>query len=131
MGKYRNKKITLFGRVFDSKREAEDFLLLMSRARKKEIHSLACQVPISLCRNGASKRKYIADFAYYDKIAGSWVIMDSKGMKIEPYQTKRDWLLDNYTGFIFIEKTAEKEKTFKPAGDIQLDFDKLLCEGGK
>ena len=88
--KYHNQKITVRGRTFDSKKEAERFLLLEQLMKNGEIQGLKCQVPFILCekqyRNGKLKErewKYIADFVYYRN--GEKVVEDVKG-----YRNKSD-----------------------------------------
>lgn len=120
--KYGNIKTKVFGIEFDSKAEAEDYLILRAKEQKGEIKHLNLQVSFPLCRNGASKKRYIADFVFFDIAHNSWVVMDTKGMRVEPYQTKRDWLLDNYRGFIFIEKTGNNMKAFKAVGDLEIEL---------
>lgn len=121
--KYHNKKTKITGGVFDSKLEAQHFTLLNRRQALGEIKGLGRQVKIRLTdKPKGRQRVYIADFVFYDIKKCSWVLWDSKGMLIEPYQTKRDWLLDKFTGFIFVEATREGFKEFTPYGQIPLHF---------
>lgn len=121
--KYRNHKIKIGGLTFDSKLESEHYLLLKNRLNRGEIRDLARQVSIPLTSKPKGKdRAYIADFVYFDVLRDSWTIWDSKGLKIEPYPTKRDWLLDKYNGFVFVEASKDGEKEFVPWGSIPLKF---------
>lgn len=78
VNKYNNKKTTLDGITFDSKKEAKRYseLLLLQRAR--EIELLRLQPEYELIVNGTKVGKYIADFAYVDT-DGREVVEDVKG----------------------------------------------------
>lgn len=121
--KYRNSKTRIGEQVFDSKLEAEHYLHLKLRLERGEIHSLGRQIKIQLTdKPKGRQRSYVADFVFYDKALASWVVMDSKGMKVEPYQTKRDWLLDKFCGFVFVEKSKQGDAVYTPYGGEKLTF---------
>lgn len=121
--KYKNFKTFYKGKTFDSKLEASHFLLLEQRLMRGEIKDLSRQVKIQLSdKPKGRQRSYVADFVYFDVFKNVWVIQDSKGMKVEPYQTKRDWILDKFFGFIFVEKSKGKEVIFEPYGDKKINF---------
>lgn len=121
--KYKNKKTSVGSKKFDSRLEAKHFLELVARQKAGEIHSLALQTKIQLTdKPKGRQRSYIADFVFFDNALASWVVMDSKGMKVEPYQTKRDWLLDKFCGFVFIERTRTEQKTYTPYGEKPILF---------
>jgi len=71
--KYNNKKITYFGREFDSQVEANRYLILREREKLGEITELQCQPVFPLyCDAGpilglgkkGKQRTYTADFSY-------------------------------------------------------------------
>lgn len=99
--KYHNKKVTINGETFDSKKEAARWqeLLLLQRAGK--ISHLNRQVTYELipsqyidgkCVERAVK--YVADFVY--KKNGRLVVEDTKGMKTPEYVIKRKLMLSVY-----------------------------------
>ncbi len=97
MNKYRNVKTTLYGITFDSKKEAERYLVLRSMQEAGEIADLKTQVPYELWVNDVKVCKYIADFVYTvpnpARSAGGPfvldVVEDVKGMKTAVYQLKK------------------------------------------
>jgi hypothetical protein len=102
--KYRNVKVVVDGITFDSKREANYWLLLKARAKTGEINSLERQVPFALCapdRTDIAHQHeseisvivsgYVADFSYYDR-AGVRHVVDAKGHRTDMYKLKRKWL---------------------------------------
>jgi hypothetical protein len=110
MSKYRNKKITIDGITFDSKKEANRWyeLCLLERAgqiqhleRQKAFELIPTQREIlpELDSNGKHKVgrvierpcKYIADFVYYEN--GKMVVEDTKGIKTSDYIMKRKLML--------------------------------------
>lgn len=115
--KYGNKKITVNGQVFDSKKEYKRYCDLSLLERAGEITNLQRQVPFLLIpeqrapstevykkgsRAGQPKpgpvleRKvvYIADFVYQEN--GETVVEDAKGMRTKEYIIKRKLLLYRY-----------------------------------
>ena len=92
--KYHNKKVTVDGITFDSKREAARWQELRSMERAGEITGLVRQVKIELIPKTKLYRAcyYIPDFAYFDKREGKTVYEDSKGMKTKEYLLKRKLL---------------------------------------
>lgn len=104
--KYRNKKTTLDGIEFDSKKEAQRYAELKLLERAGKISGLELQVPFVLIPTqreyvpeGSKKRgriierecKYIADFAYFED--GFLVVEDAKGCKTEVYRIKKKLML--------------------------------------
>lgn len=95
--KYRNKKVVLDGIRFDSKREAERYSYLKVLERVGEIEKLELQkkfVLVPAQRNKAGKVTeraitYRADFYYFDKRQGKWVVEDAKGVKTDVYKMKK------------------------------------------
>lgn len=98
--KYRNKKVTIDGHAFDSKREAARYTELKLLQRAGLISDLALQpsfelIPKQRRDDGKAERNcvYIADFSYHDEEAGKRVIEDAKGVKTRDYIIKRKLLL--------------------------------------
>lgn len=121
--KYGNQKSRVGGLTFDSKLEAEHYVLLTNRLMRGEIKDLGRQVRIELTIN-AEKREdrvyYVADFVFFDLALDKWVVWDSKGMQTDTYKIKRKWLLDNFIGFLFIEHAKKEKKEYSPRGSIPL-----------
>lgn len=115
MNKYRNKKITAGGLVFDSKREYNRYRELLLLEKAGEISNLRRQVKFVLIpaqyekspeRYTRGKHKgelrpgvllerecsYIADFVYIDA-DGQKVVEDVKGVKTKDYIIKRKLML--------------------------------------
>lgn len=98
--KYKNEPIKYDGHKFDSKKEAEYYLILKDREKKGEIRYLKLQYPIEIQpaftdRQGKKIRAitYKADFYFYDRIRKSWRIIDVKGFKTDVYKLKKKLLL--------------------------------------
>lgn len=93
MSKYGNRKTTVYGIQFDSKREAQRFLVLRDMEKRGEISDLQLQVPyeiIPAVKIGGKRQraiKYIADFVYTKD--GETVVEDSKGYRTREYGLKR------------------------------------------
>lgn len=115
--KYKAKKTTIDGIVFDSKHEAERYMHLRYMEKIGVIRGLQCQVKYvligaqreesgGLYKKGAKKGTpkpgalierecaYIADFVYYEN--GKLVVEDAKGMKTKEYIIKRKMMLYFY-----------------------------------
>lgn len=102
--KYRNVKVVIDGKQFDSKREGAHYLLLKARQAAGEIRDLECQVAIPLYTVNISPlnqpypvvliqvAEYIADFTYVDVKSGVPVVCDAKGKRTPLYSLKRKWL---------------------------------------
>lgn len=108
-GKYGNKKTTVDGIIFDSKKEAKRYkeLSLMERAGK--ISDLQRQVKYVLIppqrepdtigkKGGIHKGKlierectYVADFVYQEN--GQTIVEDTKGFRTKDYLLKRKMML--------------------------------------
>ena len=95
--KYGNKRVTVDGIKFDSKREAGRWVVLCRRLSAGEIIDLKRQVKIPLLgRDDGVKTPtgrqahYIADFTYTDlTLNGVHVIEDAKGFPTKEYLLKR------------------------------------------
>ena len=108
MNKYFNKKVTINGEQFDSKKEARRYqeLLLLQRAGK--ISGLRRQVKFVLIPTQRIDGKvverevsYVADFVYQNLETGKPVVEDSKGMRTKDYIIKRKLMLRMYNVRIF------------------------------
>lgn len=111
MRKYRNKKATADGKVFDSIKERNRYLELVSLQKKGVISDLQLQVRFTLIptqrepdkigvRGGKIKGKvierecaYIADFTYFDNRTKEKVVEDTKGFRTPDYKLKRKLML--------------------------------------
>ena len=116
MNKYGNKKVTIDGEVFDSKREATRYKELKLLERCGAISDLRRQVTYELIPTQREKstrvytkgRKkgqpiegkviekavtYTADFTYIDSATGTVVVEDAKGMRTRDYILRRKMML--------------------------------------
>lgn len=112
MNKYRNRKITVDGIMFDSRREADRYRELKLLERAGVIHGLELQkkyvlIPAqyeNFVRHGKNGQKlkggrrcierecsYLADFVYEQN--GETVVEDTKGMRTKEYIIKRKLML--------------------------------------
>ena len=112
--KYFNKKYTVDGITFDSRKEGRRYVELMEMQKAGIIHNLKLQVKFVLIptqreestevfKKGKSKGQpkpgkvietecsYIADFVYYEN--GVLVVEDTKGMRTKDYIIKRKLML--------------------------------------
>lgn len=97
--KYRNKKVRVGGHLFDSKREAQRYLMLKARQDAGEISHLELQPvfklkvgdrPVLIRSKGfpnGRQAKYVADFAYFD--GDRRVVEDAKGFRTPEYKLKK------------------------------------------
>lgn len=108
--KYRNKKITVGGETFDSKREYNRWCELKLAERAGEITELRRQVKFVLIPSQREKVwndkknrfedgkvierevSYVADFTYKNRL-GFEVVEDSKGFRTKDYVLKRKMML--------------------------------------
>lgn len=98
VSKYRNRKITIDGQTFDSKREAQRFQELRILERQGTISDLQTQVTFELIPSQkvagkVAERavKYVADFVYTE--GGKKVVEDVKGVRTKEYVIKRKLML--------------------------------------
>lgn len=98
--KYHAKKTVVDGITFDSKREADRYLVLKSMEEDGTIEDLRRQVRYELVPafdvDGRHYRPvfYVADFVYVED--GKEVIEDVKGMKTDVYRLKRKLVAYRY-----------------------------------
>lgn len=108
-GKYNARKVRMFGILFDSRHEADRYLVLRDLERKGEISDLRLQVPFLLIpvqrepdtvgpRGGIQHGRllekscvYNADFTY--RKDGNLVVEDAKGVRTDDYVIKRKLML--------------------------------------
>lgn len=87
MNKFHARKVWVDGRQFDSKVEADRYLVLKDKQRRGEIYGLECQRKFTVieAQNVGKKHvreaTYIADFVYYERWNGKMVVEDVKGCK--------------------------------------------------
>lgn len=98
--KYGNRKVTLDGHTFDSKREATRYSVLKMFEATGQITDLELQprfelIPKQRRADGKAERtcEYVADFRYTDTATGQIVIEDAKGMRTRDYIMKRKLML--------------------------------------
>lgn len=107
--KYKNKKVSVDGILFDSKKEARRYTELKLLERAGKISKLALQVPFELIptqrepdtigRNGGTYKGkvieravvYKADFTYWQ--GNEFVVEDTKGFRTPEYVIKRKLML--------------------------------------
>jgi hypothetical protein len=101
--KYSNKKTTVDGIKFDSKREANRYQELKLLEKGGVISNLDLQPCFTLLEKFTDKMgkkhraiKYKADFRYYDNEIEEEVVEDVKGMKTDVYKIKKKLLLSKY-----------------------------------
>lgn len=101
--KYNNKKITVNGQVFDSKKEANRYKELRLLEKAGAIKDLRTQVKFTLIpsqRDEATGKvierecSYKADFVYEED--GKTVVEDVKGFRTKEYVIKRKLMLYQY-----------------------------------
>lgn len=84
MNKYNAKRTTVNNLTFDSKREANRYLDLLSREQVGEIRELVCKPRWELIVNRQKIGRYTADFSYIDQ-SGIFVVEDAKGVRTRDY----------------------------------------------
>ena len=92
MNKYRNKKVIVDEKKFDSKREGNRYKELKLLERAGEIKNLELQprflLQDSFKKNGRTFRKieYVADFKYIEN--GKTIVEDVKGIQTDVFKLK-------------------------------------------
>lgn len=100
MNKYHNIPTTVDGITFDSRKEAERYIVLRCMEKSGMIQNLRSQVPFELSKpykiagKTVKGTKYIADFVYTQN--GKEIVEDVKGMKTAAYRIKRNWMHEKY-----------------------------------
>lgn len=109
--KYRNKKVRIGPHVFDSKKEAQRYMVLKARLDAGEISHLEIQPVFKLCgRDGQPLRydsgrqpKYIADFSYFDGQKRVVEDVKSPATKTPQYKLKKAIVQSMYPAVKIIE----------------------------
>lgn len=103
MSKYHNRKTTVDGVTYDSRREAERSIELRLMERAGRITNLRRQVRFEVIptlyvdgRVAERKTVYVADFVYTDAKTGEAVVEDVKGIRTKEYKLKRKLMLEKY-----------------------------------
>ncbi|RVL60383.1 MULTISPECIES: DUF1064 domain-containing protein [Sinorhizobium] len=87
--KYRNKKTTVDGIKFDSKREAQFYSSLKQLERAGQVYEVELQKPYALTVNGQLVCTYKADFAFYGAIQKRNRVVDVKGVATKDFVIKK------------------------------------------
>ena len=96
--KYKNKKVTVNGKVFDSKKEANRYCELIRMQQAGLIKDLETQKKFLLLdsfkKNGTTYKQisYYADFVYFDVYSKKTLVEDvtaSKNFKTDVYKIKK------------------------------------------
>lgn len=107
--KFRNKKTVIDGIRFDSKLEARRYIELQMLEKAGEISDLLIQPEYVLQplfrKNGKTYRKivYRADFSYYDKRQGKYIVEDTKGFQTDVYRLKKKLFEYRYPDLEIVE----------------------------
>ena len=101
VGKYKNRKLTIAGEVFDSQKEYSRYRELALLQKAGQISDLKRQVKYELIPSQRIGGKvvekscaYIADFVYREN--GETVVEDTKGFRTKDYIIKRKLMLYVY-----------------------------------
>lgn len=98
MSKYKNRKVTVGGITYDSRKEFERYVELILLLKSGQISDLKRQVKYELIPSQRIDGKvveracsYVADFVYTEN--GETVVEDTKGFKTPEYIIKRKLML--------------------------------------
>lgn len=100
--KYHAKKTVVDGITFDSRREADRYLVLKDMEEDGIIEDLRRQVRYELVPAFDVDARhyrpvyYVADFVYLDKETGKEVVEDVKGMRTDVYRLKSKLFAKRY-----------------------------------
>jgi len=110
--KYHNSTPIKYGRKWDSNKELARYEDLLLMVKSGDISELELQPKFEICQsvqwNGRKQpiRYYIADFRYFDKKLGLYIVEDIKSKqtaKLPTYTLKRQLLLARYHDINFKE----------------------------
>lgn len=93
--KYKNKKVKVNEKVFDSKKEAKRYCELIKLEQAGLIKDLETQKKFLLLdtfkKNGTTYKQisYYADFVYFDVYSKKTIVEDVKGVKTQVYKIKK------------------------------------------
>ena len=99
MNKYRAKKVSLDGYVFDSKAEARRYGELRLMLKSKDITHLEIHRKYILTVNDVGVAIYVADFGYFDVRKNEWIVEDVKSpvtAKLPAFKMKKKLMLALY-----------------------------------
>ena len=99
MNKYRAKKVSLDGYVFDSKAEARRYAELRLMQKSYDIEVLQVHPIFKLFVNGIKIASYIADFRYVDLHKKKLIVEDVKSpatAKLPAFRMKKKLMLALY-----------------------------------
>ena len=107
--KYNSRKTVIGNLKFDSRKEAEYYMVLCDKKKKGEINWIKLQPEFILQRaftleNGERVKaiKYVADFEVEYK-NGYIEVIDVKGVRTRDYILKKKMLMDKYPNMNFVE----------------------------
>lgn len=89
MSKYGAKRVEVDGIRFDSQAEARRYGELRLLEAAGTIFDLKLQVEYPVHLKGQHICTYRADFVYFDREKGEWIIEDVKGVRTQVYRLKR------------------------------------------
>lgn len=111
--KYRSEKTKVGTKTFDSRKEANRYLVLRKAQEEGKIEGLECQKEFLLQEgfrdnqgNWQRPIVYICDFFYKDIASGRWIVEDVKSIitrKLEVYRIKRKLFMFRYPEYDFYE----------------------------
>lgn len=113
--KYGNRKVTIDGITFDSKREADRYLVLKQRQAEGAISHLELQPKFFLYGRNSQvlirskgypngrKAFWRADFAYFCSERDKRIVEDAKGVRTQVYILKRAIVEACYPGIEIVE----------------------------
>ena len=115
--KYKNKKITIDGIKFDSRKEGQRYQDLKLLERAGYIKNLTCHPSFKITEGGATDpatgrkmaaRRFTADFAYYDVKRKKDIVEDVKSpitAKETAYRLRRQLFIERYGDKFLFEET--------------------------
>ncbi|MDD5059439.1 MAG: DUF1064 domain-containing protein [Sideroxydans sp.] len=89
MSKYGSRRTVVDGIRFDSQAEARRYGELRLLEAAGSIFDLKLQVEYQVHIKGQHICSYLADFVYFDREKGEWVIEDVKGVRTQVYRLKK------------------------------------------
>lgn len=104
MAKYNNKRVSIPGHTFDSRKEYNRYCELFLLERGGCISDLKLQVKYILIPTQRDEKgriverecSYIADFVYIDNSTHQTIVEDTKGFRTKDYIIKRKLMLERY-----------------------------------
>jgi hypothetical protein len=107
--KFRNVRVEVNGRKFDSKLEASRWQELEQMQQLGAIRNLRPQVPFALVADGgALVGTYVADYVYEDAKTGQQIVEDAKGMETPLFRWKARHFKAQYKFEITVIKRVKR-----------------------